>query len=223
MDHRRRLSMQTKMAVMTMRAQGCHSNIRQLLRMKEQLKSCLEFGSDIPGIWFWVLGPASDDQATMQDVGSKPEANLLWQEITDLLRCAPQPVLGVAIGRVGIIAAMVLDSCDYVFADAQSDLLMRAWLDAPQKSHLELADVVFETTEALYKRCQKMARQIEKLNCEELLKIKKTFRCLRLRSRLEPASMVSGSARCGSAFALASKQGTQRVKLSTVPEECIMI
>lgn len=213
--------MQTKMAVMTMRAQGRHSNIRDLLRMKEQLKSCLEFGSNIPGIWFWVLGSTSGDQATLQDTGGKPEINLLWQEITDLLRCAPQPVLGVAIGRVGMLAATVLDSCDYVFADAQSDLLMRKW--PPEKSHLEIADVMFETTEALYKRCQRMARQIEKLNCEELLEIKKTFRRLKLRSRLEPASMMSGSAHSCSARALACKRCTQRGKLSTVHEEGLMI
>lgn len=215
--------MQTKMAVMTMRAQGRHSNARELLRMKEQLKSCLEFGSDIPGIWFWVLGLTSDDNATLQDAVSKPETDLLWQEITDLLRSASQPVLGVAIGRVGMIGAMVLDACDYVFADAQSDLLARAWRDAPQKSYLELADVVLETTEALYKRCQRMARQIEKLNCEELLKIKKIFRCLRMRSKLEPTSMASATVRCGSAFALACKRGRQRGKLSTVPEEGFMI
>lgn len=82
--------------------------------MKEQLKSCLEFGSDIPGIWFWVLGLTSDDNATLQDAVSKPETDLLWQEITDLLRSASQPVLGVAIGRVGMIAAMVLDACPFL-------------------------------------------------------------------------------------------------------------
>eukprot|EP00930_Biecheleria_cincta_P070002 TRINITY_DN5766_c0_g1_i1.p1 TRINITY_DN5766_c0_g1~~TRINITY_DN5766_c0_g1_i1.p1 ORF type:complete len:231 (-),score=34.95 TRINITY_DN5766_c0_g1_i1:661-1353(-) len=228
-DCQQRLSMETKMAVMTMRTQGNHSNAKEVLRMKEQLKSCLELGSDIPGIWFWALGPTSGDDATPEDAGSKPETESLWQEIANLLRCAPKPVLGVAVGRVGMLAATVLGACDYVLA-AWPDTPQKAhfesaqaWLDTPQKPHLELADVVIETTEALYEKCERMARQIEKLNREERARVKMMFRCLRPRSKLEHAGKVSASVRCGSADPLACKRRTHRGKLNTVPEENFMI
>jgi len=216
--------MQTKMFVMTMRTQGRQSSVREMLRMKEQLKSCLEFGSDIPGIWFWALGQTSDDEDKLQDAEPKPETDALWQEIAELLRCAWQPVFGVSVGRVGVMAAAVLDVCDYVFADTQSKLRKQAWLGTPQTLHAQLADVVLETTEALYKRCQRMAWQIEKLNLQELLKIKKTFHCLRLRQKLEPAGKVSASVRLGSVLALPCSRGMQKKKvLSIVPEEGLMI
>eukprot|EP00930_Biecheleria_cincta_P055194 TRINITY_DN41542_c0_g1_i1.p1 TRINITY_DN41542_c0_g1~~TRINITY_DN41542_c0_g1_i1.p1 ORF type:complete len:228 (+),score=47.18 TRINITY_DN41542_c0_g1_i1:32-685(+) len=185
---------QHKMAVITMRMQTRHPSAKDLLHVRDRLQLTLQLGSDVPGIWFWAVGPASHDEVVLQEPGFDPEIWGLWQEIADLLRSTPQPVLGVAVGQVSKMAAMLLWVCDYVFAVAPSVSTMKAELGLgtqTQNSHLSSADVVLETTEALYQRCERMAQQIENLNPQELMDTKEILRHMKLQKESKAFNRLS--------------------------------
>lgn len=178
----------SKMAVITMRTRSCHPRAEDLLRIKHQLQLSLQLSGQVPGIWFWAVGPPSDKEASALEPDPEPQIHKLCEQIADLLRGTAQPVLGVAVGQVSTLAAMVLGACDYVFALKNKLPTEKAELacggqeccDQLQKSCFSSADVVLETTEALYNRCHRMAGQIENMSHKELLYTKKTFQKLRL-------------------------------------------